>query len=210
MLNSMPKIAILGGTFNPIHLGHLLIAETALDQLAIDQIIWVPAYRPRHKPLTELANFQHRLEMVKLATASHAQFTVSALEQHQLGLSYAADTFSALKALDAASRWYWIIGLDAFLLLPQWRRRQEWVAECEWLVAPRLGGEVPRALCEKVAEKLLEEAILLQWQLLEMPLVGISSGLIRQYCQEGRSIRYLVSDPVRRYILAQELYCPTN
>ncbi len=212
----MPTKAVLGGTFNPIHLGHLLIAETALNQLALEQVIWVPTYRPLYKSSGELVDFNHRLEMVKLAIAPHPSFIVSTVERNQPHSAYAVDTFSALQSLYAASQWYWIIGLDAFLTLPHWYRRQELLPHCIWLVAPRLDASWDtspkedrvkiQAFCEQVAQKMAAEAIALNWQILDMPRVGLSSRLIRQYCHHGRSIRYLVPDIVRDYILQQNLY----
>ncbi|HEY9641012.1 MAG TPA: nicotinate (nicotinamide) nucleotide adenylyltransferase [Coleofasciculaceae cyanobacterium] len=205
----MRKQAILGGTFNPVHWGHLLMAETALDQFALDQVIWVPARRPLHKSSIDLANFEKRLEMVKLAIASHPRFVLSTIEQNPSSLSYAIDIFLDLQAVHPDTHWYWIIGFDAFQTLPRWYRRQELAERCTWLVAPRWDSESGNrgmADCQQIAEKMAAEAIEIQWQLLEMPLVGLSSGLIRRYCRDRRSIRYLVPDPVRRYILEQKLY----
>jgi nicotinate-nucleotide adenylyltransferase len=205
----MPKTAILGGTFNPVHCGHLLIAETAIDQVALDQVIWVPARSPLHKPPLDLANFEQRLEMVKLAIASQPRFVLSTVEQNPSTVSYAIDIFLDLQRLYPDTLWSWIIGLDAFQSLPRWYRRQEWVDRCIWLVAPRADSqkmENPGADCQHVAQSLATEGIELRWQLLEMPLVGWSSKLIRQYCRDRRSIRYLVPEPVRRYMLEQALY----
>jgi nicotinate-nucleotide adenylyltransferase len=209
----MPKIAILGGTFNPVHWGHLLIAETALHQAKLDQVIWVPAYRPSHKSSEELVDFHHRLQMVKLAVTSHANFTVSTVEQGQPNPSYAIDTFLGLKVLDPASEWYWIIGLDAFQSLPRWYCHQQLASECCWLVAPRFSPRLAQSSsswivssCIQVAQKMADESINLRWQLLDMPLVEISSRLIRQYCSDRRSIRDLVPESVRDYILTHQLY----
>ncbi|HEY9628514.1 MAG TPA: nicotinate-nucleotide adenylyltransferase [Coleofasciculaceae cyanobacterium] len=204
----MQKKAVLGGTFNPIHLGHLLIAETALNQLALDQVIWVPTYRPLYKSAKALLNFEDRLEMVKLAIASHPSFAVSTVERNQPDSAYAVDTFLSLQDAHSASQWYWIVGLDAFLTLPRWYRRQELLARCIWLVAPRLDTPSTNLLylCEQVAQKVAEEAIELKWQILDMPNLEISSQLIRKYCSDRRSIRYLVPEAVRDYILQKNLY----
>jgi nicotinate-nucleotide adenylyltransferase len=209
----MPKKAILGGTFNPIHWGHLLMAETALVQLALDQVIWVPARRPLHKASSNLADFEKRMDMVKLAIASHPHFMLSTLEQNS-STSYAIDTFLDLQRLYPDTLWHWIIGFDAFQSLPRWYRRHDWIERCIWLVAPRWEkkeiGQGEIAHCQHVAQKLSAEAIELQWQLLDMPLIGLSSGLIRHYCRDRRSIRYLVPEPVRHYILEHDLYTKQN
>lgn len=206
----MLKKAILGGTFNPVHWGHLLLAETALNQLALDQVIWVPAYRPLHKSALDLADFEQRLKMVELAIASHPDFAVSAVEQNFPGSPYAINTFLNLQALHPLTLWYWVIGWDAFQSLPHWYRWQELVDRCVWLVAPRWENPAMAQWntsgCEQIGQKMAGEGIHLQWQILNMPAVGISSGLIRQYCGDRRSIRYLVPETVRHYILEQELY----
>jgi nicotinate-nucleotide adenylyltransferase len=201
------KIAILGGTFNPIHMGHLIMAETALSQFALDRILWVPTVSPLYKSTTGLVDFTHRLKMVTLAIASHPQFEVSAVEQIY-ALSYAIDTFLKLQVLYPGTQWYWIIGLDAVRSLPQWQGRQELVSQCTWLVAPRgsTAAQLQENICTQIADQLWAEEIMFQWQMLEMPLVGISSRLVRQYCSDRHSIRYWVPDSVRAYIQAQRLY----
>lgn len=194
------------------------MAETALNHLALEQVIWVPTYRPLYKSSAELLDFKHRLEMLKLAIAPHPGFVVSAIERNfstveqSQPYTYAVDTFLTLQDFYAASQWYWVVGLDTFLTLPHWYRRQELLPHCIWLVAPRLEASVEKdlvktqALCEQVAQKLAAEAIALNWQILDMPQISLSSHLIRQYCRDRRSIRYLVPDAVRDYILQHNLY----
>jgi nicotinate-nucleotide adenylyltransferase len=263
----MQKLAIFGGTFNPVHYGHLLMAETALTQFALDQVIWVPAYQPPHKSTGELVDFHHRLNMVRQVVASHPQFTCSDIEGHlsrrgslanytepfdwmevvdrsdrtnsvtssyPLDRTYAVDTFTALQSQYPQGEWYWLLGVDAFRSLAHWYRYRDFVSRCHWLIAPRPELAVPTTaqshseptqktaisaplpaktccvsaldLCEQVAQTLAEQSIELNWHLLSMPLIEISSGLIRNYCCNGRSIRYLVPDPVRDYISTHRLY----
>jgi nicotinate-nucleotide adenylyltransferase len=133
----MLKIAIFGGTFDPIHRGHLLMAETAFDQFRLDRIIWVPTFRPSYKAHPLLA-FEHRLEMVRRAIANHPAFTVSAIDGQQSGASYAIATLKSLQALEPKAQWYWLIGNDAFQSLPKWQASQALMAQCIWLVAPRV------------------------------------------------------------------------
>jgi nicotinate-nucleotide adenylyltransferase len=201
------KVAILGGTFNPIHLGHLIMAEAALEQFCLDRILWIPTGCPLYKSTTELVDFTHRLTMVRLAIATQPQFEVSAVEQ-LYAVSYAIETFSRLQALHPGNQWFWLIGLDAIRSLPQWHGRQELVPQCVWLVAPRgeMASQAQKAICEQVATQLWAEGIRLEWRLLEMPLIGISSGLVRQFCRDRRSIRYWVPDAVNAYIQDQGLY----
>ena len=213
------KVAILGGTFNPIHLGHLIMAEAALDQFCLDRLLWVPTACPPYKSTAELVNFTHRLNMVKLAIATQPQFEVSAVEQIY-SVSYAIETFSRLQTLNPGDQWYWIIGLDAVRSLPQWQGRQTLVPQCTWLIAPRgdaasleqasLKQASEQAslaeTCNQVATQLGAEAIRFEWRVLEMPLIGISSGLVRQSVRDRRSIRYWVPDAVNAYIQEQGLY----
>ncbi len=222
----MPKIAVFGGTFNPVHWGHLLIAETAIDQFQLDRVIWVPTFRSPHKAQALLA-FDHRLEMVQRAIADQPAFTVSAIEGQRQGLSYASATLNTLQALEPEAHWYWIMGNDAFQSLPKWYASESLMAQCTWLVAPRselndidqqeddLGrdrlsrdgtsSEQSIALCQ-ASQPPLSFSSQLHWHRLQLPLLGISSTLIRQRCQEGHSIRYLVPESVRCYITRQNLY----
>jgi nicotinate-nucleotide adenylyltransferase len=206
----MQRLAIFGGTFNPIHWGHLITAEAALDQAQLNRVIWVPSNHPPHRTASELLSFQHRAEMVKRAIADHNAFFLSTLEQDKPGNSYAIDTFTNLQTLYPNSQWFWLVGLDAFQSLPRWYRGQEMADQCCWLVAPRIvtetDVEIASLACQHIADRLAQQSVKLHWQLLQMPLIGISSSLIRQYRSDRRSIRYLVPDPVQTYILEQNLY----
>lgn len=229
----MQRVAIFGGAFNPIHWGHLLIAESAFSQFTLDKVIWVPTFRPTHKAAT-LAKFEHRMEMVRLAVADHPGFTVSDVDGQRQGISYAIDTLEHLKPSYPDACWYWVIGIDAFCSLPRWRGSAAIAAQCFWLIAPRSQANsdvtdrqtaasinLPAAslapelttpelttevLCEQVAAQLCDRGVQLNWQVLAMPQVPISSSLVRQYCQMGCSIRYLVHERVRQYITAYKLY----
>lgn len=217
----MQKLAIFGGTFNPVHWGHLLIAETAIDQFALDQIIWLPTYHPAYKASADLLSFQHRAEMVRRAIDSHPHFSLSTLEQNQPSPSHAIDSLHHLQTNHPGNQWYWLIGLDAFQTLPHWYCYEELVSRCNWLVSPRWRSQEPEAenqehgstpsqnsllLCQQVAEKLAAESLELKWHLLDTPLIGVSSSLVRQRCRDRRSIRYLVPESVQTYITQQNLY----
>jgi nicotinate-nucleotide adenylyltransferase len=203
----MQRLAIFGGTFDPIHWGHLLIAETALAQVPLEQVIWIPSNNPPHK---QAASYEHRLAMLQLATQDHQSFTISLVEKEQTGTSYAINTLINLSTCYTNTHWYWIIGLDAFQTLPRWYRSYELAQMCNWLVAPRLlGGETiaqSELICKQVEQKLEEHSITIHWQLLSTPLVGLSSSIIRQLCRVNHSIRYLVTEPVRSYIAKHDLY----
>ncbi len=217
----MRKVAILGGTFDPVHWGHLLMAQTALSQVALEQVIWVPARCPPHKLA---AKFEHRWEMVQRAIAEHPAFVISPLAENHSGPTYAIQTLIEFQAFYPNTHWYWIVGLDTFQTLPRWYRRLELASACDWLVVPRMragdrgqgaggrgqgageaGGDY-EALCQQVAQQLGEQGVGVRWRLLQMPLVGVSSSLIRQYCRDRTSIRYLVPEAVRIYITTYNLY----
>lgn len=201
----MQNIAIFGGTFNPVHLGHLLVAETALDQFGLDQIIWVPTYHPPHKRRL-MPTFNQRLEMVRLAIADQPAFSLSSLEAETPHTSYAIATLKGLQALYPNTHWYWVLGTDAFQTLPKWRDSSTLAAQCTWLVAPRQINGQGEAWEEAVCQQVAAQIGIPNWHLLSMPLLKISSSLIRQYCLECRSIRYLVPDVVRTYIKKLKLY----
>lgn len=220
----MQKIGILGGTFNPIHWGHLLMAESALEQAALDQVIWLPMKASPHKAQHDDVGFEHRLVMVQQAIADHPAFTASAIEANRTGPSYAIATLKDLQKLHPQTQWFWIVGLDTFQTLPRWYGRQELVEACSWLVAPRPGAIADQCGktcdfnatqeasdstaigCKDVARALADQSLQIRWQVLQMPSIGISSSLVRQYCRDRRSLRYLVPESVRIYLLAHQFY----
>jgi nicotinate-nucleotide adenylyltransferase len=194
----MQKIAIFGGTFNPIHHGHLTIAAVAQAQFALDQVLWVPS-QPHYKP-GKILDLSHRQAMIERAIAPYPPFVLSRSPEKP----YAIDTLLAqqMDSFDSPDRqWFWIVGLDAFRLLPRWHRSPELATRCTWLVAPRGNESV-----EGIAEIFAQQGIHLAWQLLDMPPVEISSSLVRQACWEGRSIHPHVPDSVATYIFEQGLY----
>jgi len=200
--SSIPKkVGIVGGVFNPVHLGHLLIAECALDQFELDQVVWVVADVPPHK--TDLLPFDQRWEMVRQAIADHPNFVASDVERNTR--SYASETFAALQMRYPQTQWYWILGSDAFQKLAGWYHSDKLAVACTWLVAPRNSVELSQ-IARQVSTQFSSRSITLRWHQLEMPQIQISSSLVRQYCQEGRSLRYLVPEPVRTFIRINNFY----
>ncbi len=218
----MGRAAILGGTFDPVHWGHLVLAETALSQLDLEMVIWVPARRPPHK---RGLTYEHRRLMVEIAIAGNSAFVLKDTKTSHAEPEYAISTLADLQDTYLNRQWFWIIGLDAFHTLPRWYRREQLIPACDWLVAPRpLPNTATASLfstsasaqqgmdtqaswqCQQVAGQLASQNIPIRWQLLQMPPLGISSTLIRQYCRQHRSIRYLVPEGVRTYITTHNLY----
>jgi len=203
-ISGFRKIGILGGSFNPIHLGHLLMAETALEQFNLDQIIWVPSYHPPHKR-QQLISFGHRWNMLQLAIADHPSFIASNVEQQRQTNSYASVTLAQLQILYPDACWFWILGSDAFQKLASWHHSAKFVDQCTWLVSSR-GVESLQEIGQKVDSEFAQHNVRLRWHPISMPRIDISSSLIRQYCQFGRSLRYLVPESVRVYIDTHHLY----
>lgn len=199
----MKTIAIFGGSFNPVHWGHRLIAETALNQVALDRVIWIPTYCPPHKPQT-LLEFPHRLEMVQRAIVDQPLFLASDIEAQRGGRSFAITTWQDLQTQYPQVDWYWIIGMDAFQTLPQWPGYEQLARQCIWLIAPRTCQSL--APIDAVTQQMAQRSISLRWQLLSIAPIDLSSSMVRQRCQVGQSINDLVPEAVRLYIVAHNLY----
>jgi nicotinate-nucleotide adenylyltransferase len=135
----MEKIAIVGGTFDPIHWGHVQIADAALKQEAVDLAIWVPDPTPPQKAKRGGVEIEHRREMVRRAIAPYPQFILAPTLGDRQQTSYAIATFTALQKLYPHHQWYWTIGADAFQHLPKWYKSDQLAAACHWVVAPRAG-----------------------------------------------------------------------
>jgi nicotinate-nucleotide adenylyltransferase len=204
----MERIGIFGGSFNPVHWGHFLVAETALKTQELDQVIWVPTYRPAHKP-TDPSSFRHRLAMVRLAIAQNAQFRIANVTVQPEQPSFAIATLNDLQRSYPNQQWFWILGIDAFQTLPKWPHHQRLMAQCTWLIAPRTR---PRALCCRDAIATCQAitandpARICQWYLLDMPNLDLSSSQIRQQNSQGQSIQAQVPPAIHQYIKAHGLY----
>lgn len=214
-----PHRGIFGGTFNPPHIGHLQVAQAALVQAGLDQVLWVPTYRPPHRRTAALVSFEHRLEMVNRAIAPLPLFRASDVENlsaSDAGPSFAIHTLTCLQRQYPNSDWYWILGLDSFYTLPQWKYHQALVPQCTWLIAPRATPMTSKCRAEElqqiqaIAHVFKSEGISLRWHLLSMPSMEISSSLIRQYCGDRRSINGLVPVAVEDYVHHYKLYEPNS
>ena len=196
-------IGIFGGTFDPIHLGHLTIAEEARARLGLAQVLFVPAGQPWLKADRDIAPAAQRLEMVKRAIAANVYFGLSTAEVDRRGPSYAVDTIAILQQqLGAKARFFFLLGCDALGELPQWKEPTKLVQLCH-LVA------VPRPDCGSPDLEALEASIpgiAQRVVLLDIPPIDISSSDIRQRVARGLSIRHLVSADVEEYIEKHELY----
>jgi len=211
------RIGILGGTFNPIHLAHLRIAEEVREACALDQILFIPAAQPPHKSVAEEVPFAHRLAMVELAVADNRHFRVSDLEGRRAGKSYSVHTLEILRRVSPDDDYYFIIGMDSFLDIASWKEYRRLFELAHLVVAARPGspGGDPSSLlpvairpdfCYDIAAKTLRHRSGTSVIFLEETRLDISSTTIRRLVAEGRSVRYLVPAAVEDYIARHGFY----
>ena len=204
----MAKVGLLGGSFNPIHLGHLVLAEQARERLALERVLLVPNGLPPHKARTSLAPAADRLRMVELAAAGHPAFEPSAAELHRDGASYSLHTVRGLLADHPDWDLHFLIGADTLPELPSWYRIRELAGLCRFAVANRPGSPLDDAFESLSSVFTAAQVEGIRSRIVEIPPLGISSSDIRRRVREGLSIRYLVPEPVREYILERRLYQP--
>jgi nicotinate-nucleotide adenylyltransferase len=197
----MARVGILGGTFNPPHLGHLVCAQEARAQLDLDQVLLMPVAAPPHKPLEDDPGAEVRLELCRLAAADDEWLEASDLEVARGGASYTVDTLSELHERRPGDELTWIAGGDMAASLASWREPERVLALARFAVAERDGAL--RAQVEGEVESLGGRDSVV---FLDMPLIGISSTSIRRRVAAGLPIRYLVPDAVVAYIAEHGLY----
>jgi nicotinate-nucleotide adenylyltransferase len=195
------NIGVLGGTFDPIHMGHLVVAEEARIKLGFREVLFVPAGQPWLKLDRNITPADHRVEMVRRAIADNPHFKLGTLEVEHSGPSYTVDTLTTLrKQLGSEASLFFILGRDTLAGLHLWKEPKKLVKLCRLVVAPRLGSKDLKHLGTSIPG-LLDNVIQL-----DMPVIGISSSGIRQRIAEGLSIRYLVPAEVEKYITEQKIY----
>jgi len=194
-------VGVLGSAFNPPHLGHLALAQEALWQLRLDEVIFVPTGQPPHKRIAEEPGREARMEMTRLAAAEDPRFSVSALEVEREGPSYTYETLEALAEDRADTQLVFVMGADAAVGLESWRKPERVVDLASLAVAWRAGvsaadvAAVLRSLgCEQRAT------------MLEMPQFGVSSSAVRERATQGRPLRFLVPDAVASFIEEKGIY----
>ena len=197
----MGRIGILGGTFNPPHLGHLVCAQEACDQLDLDTVVLMPTRVPPHKEAENDPGPEHRLEMCRLATAKDERLAVSRLELDREGRSYTADTLRAIHESAPGDDLTFIVGGDMAHSLPTWHEPETVLELATMAVAERSGTR--RADIEKRLAGLRGAE---RTCFFDMPRIDISSSDVRRRVRDGRPIRYLVPDEVVRYIGTEGLY----
>jgi nicotinate-nucleotide adenylyltransferase len=199
------RIGVFGGTFDPVHLGHLILAEQCREQGRLDEVWFVPAGQPPHKLHHVITPFRHRAEMLRLATAGHAAFRVNELENERPGPSYTVETLDELRKVHPGAEWFFLIGSDTLAELHEWRDPAGVVRRAGLMVMAR--GEGPVMSAEELRASLrLPEGERLSLEVVTAPRIEISSRDLRRRAAEGRSLRYLVPRAVECYIAEKRLY----
>ncbi|MGH7325825.1 MAG: nicotinate-nucleotide adenylyltransferase [Candidatus Rokuibacteriota bacterium] len=210
----MARTAVLGGSFNPIHYGHLLLADEVLEQLRLDRVLFVPAGLPPHKPATALAPAEDRYTMVKLATADHPRFAVSDLELRRPGPSYTVDTLETLAA--TGDELFLLVGSETFLDVLSWRAPRRIAELARLVVVPRAGSafDPEGAAAQKVLRAIgvsrfarvdgggIADGVLI----VHATSLALSASDLRRRAREGRSLAYRLPPAVVQYIGSRRLY----
>jgi nicotinate-nucleotide adenylyltransferase len=208
------RIGVLGGTFDPPHLGHLRAAEVVRDALGLEKVLFVPASTPPHKASPPVTEAVHRLGMLERAIAGERFFEISLLELERGGRSYTIDTLEALAARNEDDRFFFVTGTDAFTDIRTWKRWRE-LLEGHWFVVHERPGfpvhAVRAVLPTEVDSRVLDDSRIEPGTeprvlFLRGPMLNISSTEIRRSVRENRSVRFLVPDPVAAYIDENRLY----
>jgi nicotinate-nucleotide adenylyltransferase len=199
------KIGILGGTFNPIHIGHLILAQSAIEGFDLSKVLFVPCFQPPHKKSTALVAAKHRLAMIEAAIEGDLRFEVSDVEIGRGGISYAIDTIRQLHQLHPDSKLHFIIGSDTLTELYLWKNIYDLLKLCRFVTFGRPGRDARSLRPEDLhlkppwPEQLLQDCS-------DLRRIDVSSSDIRYRLAEGMSIRYLVPPPVEMYIAEHHLY----
>jgi nicotinate-nucleotide adenylyltransferase len=191
------RLGVLGGTFDPIHLGHLLLAEQAREQLALDSVLVIPAARPPHKPDRVLSPYAVRYRMCELALEGVAGIVASDIERDAARPSYTVDTLRRLRGEPGVKKLWLLVGQDCVPEMAAWHEPLEIFRLASIAVYPRPSAGPEGSAAEPEGERLV---------LLEGPRLQLSSSEIRTRVHAGRTIRFLVPEPVRRFIVEEGLY----
>ncbi|MBA7627624.1 Nicotinate-nucleotide adenylyltransferase [subsurface metagenome] len=201
------KIGVLGGTFDPIHNGHLAVAEAVRARLRLDEVLFVLAGQPWLRMDSPISAATHRIQMVRLATAGRPYYRVSTVEIERAGPSYTVDTIAELRGqLDSRGELFFILGWDNLAELPKWREPSRLVKMCSLVAVPRPGYSLPDLKALEALIPALEQSVIL----LDSPHMDISASEIKQRVAQGLSIRHLVPELVDRYIREHGLYASTG
>ncbi len=199
------RVGILGGTFDPPHIGHLILGECAADALDLAHLLYVPAADPPHKQDEQKTPVEHRLEMLRLALADNSRFEISRVDIDRVGPHYSLDTVQIVQAQYPAAELYFVMGGDSLRDLPMWHRPADLIRLCKLAVMSRPAVAARPDMHEQILPGLAERVVMI-----DSPLIEISSTGIVQRIGEGRSVRYLLPDAVLDYVQQHNLYTKTQ
>ena len=199
----MKKIGILGGTFNPIHHGHLILGQAAKEEFGLDEILVMPTKNPAYKTISGGVSEQNRVDMIKLAISRFPYFRFSDMELKREGTTYTVDTLRALTQDHKDCKYYFIMGADSLLEIERWKHPDRLMTECTLLVAVR--DDCDREGLEKQIIYLTDK-YQADIKILPANRIDISSTKIRRMIREGKSVRYMLPDQVIRFIQKNHLY----
>ena len=203
------RIGIYGGSFDPIHLGHLLVAETCREQLQLDELRIIPAHVSPFKVDQYPSDDKQRLEMLQLAVSGQDSFVVDARELQRGGVSYTVDTLRELHREFPDSEFFFLMGADSLTDFLKWKEPRE-ICQLAWIVVVGRGGyaDIPWHVLEGLLDKEKYQQTLAMK--VDMPLIELSSTELRQRAATGRSLRFRMPRPVEQYIKAHQLYRPKS
>ncbi|MAT16382.1 MAG: nicotinic acid mononucleotide adenylyltransferase [Planctomyces sp.] len=193
------RLGLLGGTFDPIHLGHLILAEACREACQLDEIWFLPTGKPPHKVAAEITPARQRIEMLEMALAGARQFKINDMEVKRGGTTYTVDTLAELREQDPDRELYFLIGADSLHDFPMWREPERIAELATLLVVNRAGRAMPDL--DSIPQKIRRSV-----EVVTIPDIGIASSDLRQRVSEGRSIRYQVPRAVEVYIDQHGLY----
>ncbi len=202
MTAEIKRVGLFGGSFNPVHQGHLIVAEFASVTLELDRVLFAPVVHPPHRDGSDLMAIEHRLAMIQLAIANNDRFHLTLVDVERVGPHYSSDTVQIIEDQYPGSELHFVMGGDSFKSFPQWHKPDVIVSHCRLAVMrrpssnpvqPDMHEDVMPGLCERV-------------DMIEAPPIGISATRIREQILTGKSVRYLLPDAVLAYIRENKLY----
>lgn len=197
----LPRLGVFGGTFDPPHVGHLILAQVALNALGLERVLFVPAAQPPHKQGQNVTAPLHRFAMLQRAIAGNPQFEISRVDMDRQGPHYTSDMLSILRAQHRGYDLFFLMGADSLSDLMTWRAPEWIIAQATLAVMRRPGTAVNLEVLETRLPGVRERVVLV-----DAPLIEIAASTLRQTIRNGHSIRYQVPDAVLEYITQQRLY----
>lgn len=195
------RLGVLGGTFDPVHIGHLALAEQACEQLALERVLWVPSGDPWRKTDRAVTPAEHRAAMVRLAIAGHTSYELSLLEIERSGPSYSVETLAELQRVEPDCELFFLLGLDALEDLPNWCEPTSLIELATLAVAARGGRQLATGELDRLVPGLGSRVV---W--LEMPHVDVSATVLRRHAVAGKGLGDRMPVSVEAYIREHRLY----